>query len=176
MARHYRLPAAPSSFETTGARLSDVVFGNGVSVSLFALAGAFENAGTGCVDMSLGISKQGLIIGDDIWGHTRRLLTGFCDDPDAFALDTIKEVCGGSGHYLTADHTMRFLRKEMQFVPDVIANRPYRDWCDDPQNLAEEAQARVADLLENHTVPPLDETVQKELNRIDHAATKNIVK
>lgn len=175
MARHYHLPAAPSSFETTGARLSDIIFGNGVSVSLFALAGAFENASTGCVDMSLGISKQGLIIGDDIWRHTRRLLTGFCDEPDAFALDAIKQVSGGSGHYLTHDHTLRYLRRETQFTPKVISNRSYSAWCDNPKRLAQEAQERVIDLLENHRVPPLDEAVQKELDRIEQAAVKNIL-
>ncbi len=86
MARYYRLPAAPSSFETTGTRLHDIVYNNGMAVSLFALAGAFENASTGCVDMSMGISKQGLVIGDEIWGNTKRLLEGFNSDPEAFAL------------------------------------------------------------------------------------------
>ena len=142
-------------------------------VNLFALSGAFENASTGCVDMSLGISKQGLIIGDDIWGHTRRLLEGFNDDPDAFALDAIKRVSVGKGEYLSDDHTLQFLRKEPQFVPNVLVNRSYTDWCDNPKSLAQEAQERVADLIENHIVPPLDEALQKELDRIERAAIKN---
>ena len=175
MARHYGLPAAPSSFETTGARLSDIVFGNGMSVSLFAMAGAFENGSTGCVDMSLGISKQGLIIGDDIWGHTRRLQAGFCDEADAFALDAIKRVSRGSGEYLSDEHTMRFLRKETQFAPEIFSNRPYKTWGDSPENLAQEAQKRVTDLLNHHTVPPLDEPIQKELDRIDEAATRKLI-
>jgi trimethylamine--corrinoid protein Co-methyltransferase len=174
MARHYQLPAAPSSFETTGARLEDMVFGNGMSLNLFALAGAFENAGTGCVDMSLGISKQGLVIGDDMWGHTKRLLEGFIDEPDAFALDAIKRVAVGSGEYLSDEHTFQFLRKEAQFVPDVLVNIPYAAWCNNPKSLAQEAQERVNDLLENHIVPPLDEALQKELDRIELAAIKQI--
>ncbi|MGD8520973.1 MAG: trimethylamine methyltransferase family protein [Desulfobacterales bacterium] len=175
MARHYQMPAAPSSFETNGARLSDVVYGNGVSVSLFALAGAFENASTGCVDMSLGVSKQGLIIGDEIWGHTRRLLAGFCDEADAFALDAIKRVSEGSGHYLTDDHTIKYLRLETQFAPDIISYRSYKNWCDSPKSLAEEAQERVTELIKNHSVPPLDENVQKELNLIAQAASKRLL-
>ncbi len=174
LARHYRLPAAPASFETTGARLSDILYCNGMSLNLFALAGAFENAGTGCVDMSLGISKQGLVIGDDMWGHTRRLLEGFIDEPDAFALDAIKRVAAGSGEYLSDDHTFQFLRRETQFVPDVLVNRPYAAWCNNPKSLAQEAQERVNDLLENHIVPPLDEALQKELDRIEQAAIKQI--
>lgn len=175
MARHYRLPAAPSAFETTGARLEDIMFGNGMSVNLFALAGAFENASTGCVDMSLGISKQGLVIGDDIWRHTRRLLEGFIDEKDAFALDAIKRVSIGSNEYLSDDHTLRFLRRETQFVPGVIANRPGAEWYSDPKSLAREAQERVADLLENHVVPPLDEAVRKELDSIEQAAKQQIL-
>jgi len=175
MARHYRLPAAPASFETTGARLSDLLYGNGMSVTLFALAGAFENAGTGCVDMSLGISKQGLVIGDDAWGHTKRLLGGFCDETDAFALEAIKRVSTGKGEYLSDDHTLQFLRKETQFVPDVMVNRPYTVWCDNPKSLEQEAQDRVKELLALHEVPPLEEAVQKELDNIERAATNQIL-
>ncbi len=127
MARHYQLPAAPSSFETTGARLEDILYGNGMSVSLFALAGAFENASTGCVDMSMGISKEGLVIGDEIWGNTRRLLEGFCDEADAFGLEAIKRVSVGSGHYLTDAHTRAFLRKEIQFMPNLFAYRSHKE-------------------------------------------------
>ena len=95
MARHYQLPAAPSAFETTGGRIEDILYGNGMSVNLFALAGAFENASTGCVDMSMGISKEGLVIGDEIWAHTRRLIEGFCGEADAFGLAAIKRGLGG---------------------------------------------------------------------------------
>ena len=174
MARHYRLPAAPSSFETTGGRLEDIVYGNGMSVNLFALAGAFENASTGCVDMSMGISKEGLVIGDEIWGATRRLLEGFCDETDAFGLEAIQRVAVGSGHYLTDTHTLQFLRKEHQFAPDLFAYRSHKNWAETSRSLAEEAQARVADILANHVVPPLDENLQKELDRIAAAAQREI--
>ena len=116
-----------------------------------------------------------MIIGDDVWGHTKRLITGLCDEPKAFALDAIKRVSGGSGEYLSDDHTMRFLRKEAQFVPDVIVNRPHSIWRDDMKSLAQEAQERVNDLLQNHEVPPRDEAVQKELDRIEQAAMKQLL-
>lgn len=172
MARYYRLPAAPSSFETTGGRLEDILFTNGMSVSLFALAGAFENASTGCVDMSMGISKQGLVIGDDIWGHTLRLLDGFNAEPGAFALDAIKRVSTGPGHYLTDAHTRQYLRKENQYVPDLFRYRTFNTWSQDPKTLAREAQDRVDHLLKYHTVPPLEPGLQKELDRIAAAAAK----
>jgi len=175
MARYYQLPAAPSSFETTGARLSDMLYGNGVSVSLFALAGAFENASTGCADMSMAVSKQGLVIGDDIWAHTRRLLAGFCDEPDAFAVDAVKRVAGGTGHYLMDPHTLKFLRKEDQFIPGTMPYRPFDSWCEDPRSLAEEAQDKVDQLLEQHEVPPLEESLQKELDRIEQSAIKSLL-
>jgi trimethylamine--corrinoid protein Co-methyltransferase len=174
MARRYRLPAAPSSFETTGSRLSDIVYNNGMAVSLFALAGAFENASTGCVDMSMGISKQGLVIGDDIWGNTKRLLGGFNCEPEAFALDAIKRVSMGSGHYLTDDHTRQFVRREAQHIPAVFSYQTGNAWSQNPKSLAEEARQRVLDLLENHRVPPLDEGLQNELNRIAGAAAKQM--
>jgi trimethylamine--corrinoid protein Co-methyltransferase len=175
MARHYQLPAAPSSFETTGGRLSDILYGNGMSVSLFALAGAFENASTGCVDMSMGISKEGLVIGDEIWGSTRRLLEGFCDDADAFGLEAIKRVAAGRGHYLTDPHTMDFLRRESQLVPHLFSYRSHKEWSENPKHLAEEARERVRDILANHEVPPLEECLQHELDRIAGAAEKELI-
>ncbi len=175
MARYYKLPAAPSSFETTGARLSDIVYNNGMAVTLFALAGAFENASTGCVDMSMGISKQGLVIGDDIWANTKRLLEGFNSESEAFALDAIKRVSKGSGHYLTDDHTRQFVRKEAQYVPNVFSYQTGNAWSQNPKHLAEEARNRVADLLENHTVPPLNESLQNELNKIARAAADKLI-
>jgi trimethylamine:corrinoid methyltransferase-like protein len=103
------------------------------------------------------------------------LLEGFIDEPDAFALNAIKRVSAGSGEYLSDDHTFQFLRKEAQFVPDVLVNSPHTAWSNNPKSLAQEAQERVMDLLENHTVPLLDEAVQKELDRIEQAAKKQIM-
>jgi trimethylamine--corrinoid protein Co-methyltransferase len=174
MARYYKLPSAPSSFETNGARLTDIVYNNGSAVNLFALAGAFENASTGCVDMSMGISKQGLVIGDDIWGHTKRLLQGFNSEREAFALEAIKRVSQGSGHYLTDEHTWQYVRSETQYIPKTFSYQSSKAWSENPKTLADEAQERVNDLLENHVVPPLDEQLQKELNRIAAAASKKI--
>jgi len=174
MARHYQLPAAPSAFETTGGRIEDIIYGNGMSVNLFALAGAFENASTGCVDMSMGISKEGLVIGDEIWGHTRRLLEGFCDEEQAFGLEAIKRVSMGSGHYLTDSHTRDFLRKEAQFVPDLFAYRSHHAWSQNPKHLAQEAKERVNAILAHHTVPPLEKQLLNELNRIEAVAKKAI--
>ena len=175
MARHYRIPAAPSSFETNGARLNDVLYGNGMSVNLFALAGAFENVGTGCLDMSSGISKQGLVIGDEIWAQTQRLLSGFCDEADSFALDAIKRVSSGTHEYLTDKHTIHFLRKEPQFVPALMPYRSYNTWREDPKELAEEAQERVVEILNNHHVPPLPDEVLNELDHIDQFASKKLL-
>ncbi|THB72450.1 MAG: hypothetical protein D3926_25555 [Desulfobacteraceae bacterium] len=175
MSRFYRMPAAPSSFETTGARLEDIVYNNGMSVSLFALAGAFENASTGCVDMSMGVSKQGLVIGDDIWGNTQRLLAGFNAEKDAFALEAIKRVSEGSGHYLTDDHTRQYVRKETQHVPTVFSYQNFNAWSQNPKSLAQDAEARVEDLLKNHTVPPLDDALQQELDRIADSAARKLM-
>jgi trimethylamine--corrinoid protein Co-methyltransferase len=174
MAHRYQLPAAPSSFETTGARLGEIVHGNAMSVNLFALAGAFENASTGCVDRSMGISKEGLVIGDEIWATTRRLLEGFCDEADAFGLAAIQRVSTGSGHYLTDPHTGDFLRKEHQFVPRLFAYRCHQEGSEAPQCLAEAAKARAGDIIANHEVPPLDEALLAELDRIEKAAQKAI--
>ena len=174
MARHYRLPAAPSSFETTGGRLTDIVYGNGMSVSLFALAGAFENASTGCVDMSMGVSKEALVIGDEIWGATRRLLEGFCDEDNAFGVEAIKRVAVGSGHYLTDPHTLAFLRREKQFTPHLLTYRSHREWAENPRRLADDAKARALDIIASHEVPPLEEKLQRELDRIATLAAREI--
>jgi CHASE3 domain sensor protein len=63
----------------------------------------------------------------------------------------------------------------MQYTPDAIINLPYTDWMKNPINLAQDAQERAVKLIESHTVPPLDDDVQKELDRIEQAANKHIL-
>ena len=104
----------------------------------------------------------------------RRLREGFCDDEKAFGLEAIKRVALGSGHYLTDPHTLDFLRKESQLVPHLFAYRSHEGWAQNPLSLAAEAQARLASILANHEVPPLEEALQRELERIAAAAEKEL--
>ncbi|MGB5986953.1 MAG: trimethylamine methyltransferase family protein, partial [Desulfobacterales bacterium] len=73
------------------------------------------------------------------------------------------------------NHTMDFLRRESQFVPNLFAYRSYQSWSENPRGLAQEAEARVNDILANHEVPPLDESLQEELDRIEAAAGKALL-
>lgn len=43
-------------------------------------------------------------------------------------------------------------------------------------SLADEAQDKVGHLLEQHEVPPLEGSLQKELNRIEQSAIKSLLK
>lgn len=67
-------------------------------------------------------------------------------------------------------HTLKFLRKEEQFIPGTMPYRSFDRWREDPKSLVDEAQDKVDQLLGQHEVPPLEESLQKELNRIEQSA------
>ncbi len=53
--------------------------------------------------------------------------------------------------------------------------RTKSDWIKDPKGVHERAENKVADILNKHEVPPLEDAVVKELDRILKAADGEIL-
>jgi trimethylamine--corrinoid protein Co-methyltransferase len=75
---------------------------------------------------------------------------------------------GPGGHFLGQRHTLKFVGGE-HFLP-VLSDRHTRDvWVDaGSKGMADLAHERVAQILAEHEVEPLDTTVEAELERIVH--------
>jgi trimethylamine--corrinoid protein Co-methyltransferase len=105
---------------------------------------------------------------------TRRFFEGFEINSEKMALEVIQRI-GPRGHFLADIHTLENCRKENFMMPTVYNWQNYAIWQDEKKDLRERAREKVAHILNEHEVPPLDDAVVLELDKILKAADKEIV-
>ena len=114
---------------------------------------------------ALTVSKEGLVIDDEIVGGLYRVLEGVDVNQMTLALGVIDKV-GPGGHFLSQRHTMQFLESE-QFIPPLGDRQTREKWAEaGGKGVAERAHERVEQILAEHQVDPLDADVEAELERI----------
>jgi trimethylamine--corrinoid protein Co-methyltransferase len=64
---------------------------------------------------------------EEISAMSKRIATGINVTEDTIACDLIKQL-GQRGDYLTADHTLKWLRSEEYLPPRVSVRGPYAVW------------------------------------------------
>jgi len=91
------------------------------------------------------------------------------------AIDIIHKV-GPGGHYLGQKHTLDHFLKE-QFIPELTDRSGYGEWKKaGEKSLVDRAKEKVRKILKEHSVPPLDKDIQKELDSIIKRAEKELPK
>jgi trimethylamine--corrinoid protein Co-methyltransferase len=150
LARQYGLPAyAPSHMHTTvlGGR-SPFQAGalRKLSYQNACLTGLDLTTGPGSMNGNSTVSPEQLLIDHDLWGISGRYLAGIRTDEESLALDAIERV-GPGGHFLTDEHTLRWLRSDEHFYSRLF----------DPERLAAEgktiyaqAHEQVEEILGRH--------------------------
>jgi len=114
---------------------------------------------------ALTISKESLVIDDEIIGGLYHVLQGIDVSQATLALDVIDRV-GPGGHYLGQRHTMQFLQRE-QFIPRLSDRQTREKWAEaGGKSMADRAHERVAQILAEHQPDPLPTAVEAELERI----------
>ncbi|RLI45973.1 trimethylamine methyltransferase, partial [Candidatus Bathyarchaeota archaeon] len=93
----------------------------------------------------------------------------FSIDEETLAIDVIKKV-GPGGNFLGLKHTLEHFQKEIWLKKRTAIPSP----TDGSQ--IERAKEKVKKILKEHSVPPLDEDAQKELNNIIKRAEKELLK
>ena len=165
--RHLRM-AAHGIMVTSDARTVDSQAGLEAApgILLGALGGVNVISGPGMLDSGLCQSFEKLIIDHDICSMALRLIRGIESTGETLAYDLIGEI-GPGGQFLTADHTLQWVRKEHYFPSEVI----HRSSQVDEQNrISPDACKTAADLVRktiaDHESRLLDEDKEKELLRI----------
>lgn len=127
-------------------------------VDLFADVGLFETA--------LTVSLEQLFIDDEILGYIRRILRGIDVSQETLAVEVIQKV-GPRNNFLTEDHTLRYLRTDEHWQPNLTCRIPREKWAKKgKKSIVQQAKDRVQDILISHKVPPLDKETRNELARI----------
>jgi len=146
-----------------------------MSTILPMLAGADVVAGAGGLGCSMTASLEELVIDDELCKAMLMSLHGVEINDETLALDVIRKV-GPGGHYLAQKHTLDHFMQE-QFIPELTDRSGYDEWKKNGEkSLVDRARQKVKKILKEHSVPPLDKDIQKELHAIIKKAEKELPK
>jgi len=169
----YHIPSDTAPFITDGILLEQTTFQKGTNLLAAALAGANIVGGAGCIDGAMAVSLQEFVIDNEIVGLTRRLLSGFEINDQTLALECIRRV-GPKGNFLGDRHTLENFRSQCISIPALFSYENHSSWQNESKHLPQKAAENVNTILSDHVVPPLEELVINELNRIIKAADAEI--
>ena len=120
----------------------------GTTVTLAAQAGAnvvFESAGM--LASLLACSLETLVIDNDLLGAVARSVKGIEVNNDSLALEVIREVVEGAGHFLGHEQTLRVMQTEYIY-PSVGDRLSPEDWADAGSlDVRARANGRVKEIL-----------------------------
>jgi len=174
IARYYGLTAIVMGL-VTSAKVpgSQACYEKVMSGILPILAGADMIGGAGGLCCSMTASLEELVIDDELCKAMLTSLHGVEVSDETLAIDVVHKV-GPGGHYLGQKHTMDHFLKE-QFIPELTDRSGYEEWKrTGEKSLVEKAREKVRKILKEHSVPPLDKDIKKELYSIIKRAEKEL--
>ena len=165
MARFYNVPCRVSA-GTTDSKMLDMQAGfeSATNLLMASLSGAnYISNAAGAVDLALTASYEKLVIDHEIIAGIVRITKGITVTKEALAGELIRSI-GPGGHYLTALHTVEHFRQD-HFLPQLVDTEPYSVWEEAKnKDIKQRAREKVKEILQQHTPPPLDDKLYKELN------------
>jgi trimethylamine--corrinoid protein Co-methyltransferase len=174
---HYGLPVNVYGF-STNSLLPDVQngFERALNAAIPALAGADELSGIGEMEAGVMGSFAQMVLDNEFAGSIQRLRRGYSATEEALAVDVIASVMDGSHNFLGQKHTVRAIRSGEIMISRLAERSPWEAWeKGGKHSMLERAQAEAERILGQPQVPPLDETQERELDRIMVAAAKELV-
>ena len=164
LAQHYGLPYYATAGISDSKSL-DVQCGYETALSnlLVALAGAdFIHDAAGLMEFAMTVSKEKLVIDDEIIGMALRALRGIAVDDETLAFDAIK-AAGPGGNFIAARHTRRHMHRE-HYRPQLTDRERRSEWKQaGHKTAAERAHERVMEILSKPSRCYLDERLMQGL-------------
>ena len=161
----------------TDAKTLDAQAGLEACFSILAqgLAGLNLIHDVGYMDMAMVCSADMLVLGDEIIGMAKRFIRGLDVTSETLARD-LMEKTGPGGNFLAEDHTFAHFKNEI-WTPTLLTRQPYDAWAAGGQkDMAERVNDKLRDILENHTVPALDDAVLQALEDLKQKGQEELVK
>ena len=112
----------------------------------------------GVMDHCNSVSPEMVVLANELIEGLKHYCSGVSVEPADLALDVMKEV-GPGGHYLNNNHTRRNFRKI--WYPSLFSREMQNK---DTSEIRQKIQAKLQDIVENHQVPKLDESLLKKLD------------
>lgn len=166
IAHFYDIPCRGTA-SATDSKLLDIQAGfeKSMSLTMAVLGGVNKVFYPGTIEGAMTVSKESLVIDNEILGELYRVLDGVDVNQDTLAVDVIHKV-GPGGHFLGQKHTMQFLRKE-HYLPQISPRQTRAQWTESgSKTTAEMAYEKAQAIISDHQVEPLDTNVEAELLRV----------
>jgi trimethylamine--corrinoid protein Co-methyltransferase len=129
-----------------------------------ALSGAnYIHDAAGLMEFAMVASYEKYVVDNEIIGMAMRAVHGIQVTPATIGAEVIQAV-GPGGHFLTEDHTMRYLRSEF-FFPRISDREPRENWeAEGASNTRQRARQRAQELLDSHQPLPLPEDAVQRIH------------
>jgi trimethylamine--corrinoid protein Co-methyltransferase len=119
---------------------------------------------------SMVLSLEQLLIDVEIFRMCKRSRQGIATDEDKWLEEVIHRV-GPGGNFLCEPSTVRAIREGELYVSQLGWHDTFEAWeAAGRPTLLEEAREKVGQILATHQALPLDEDVERELDRIQKRA------
>jgi trimethylamine--corrinoid protein Co-methyltransferase len=166
LAHFYGLPCRGTA-AATDSKLLDFQAGyeKTLVLAMAALGGVNKIFYPGTMEGALTVSKESLVLDDEIAAGVYRILEGVRVEEATLAVELIGKV-GPGGHFLKQRHTLQFLSGE-HFLPRLASRQTREKWLEGgAKSMADRAYETVEKLLAEHKVQPLPAASEAELERI----------
>ena len=171
MARYYGLPAEASGMGTDHCVPGiQAGYERALTGMLPALSWPDIMVGPGLLGGSMILSLEQLLIDVEVFRMFTRARRGIAVDDDKWLEDVIDRV-GPGGHFLAEMSTVKGIRSGRWYISRLGTHDSFEGWeAAGRPRLIEEAREKVTEILACHQPLPLDDEVERELDRIQKRA------
>jgi trimethylamine--corrinoid protein Co-methyltransferase len=126
--------------------------------------------GPGMLDGSMVSSLEKILIDVEVFRLARHAQRGVNTNEDMWLTDVIKKT-GPGGTYLFEESTVKAVHSDDWYISDLGSHETYESWqTNGKKDVLEEAHEKVNQILKSHEPLPLDDDVEKELEKICNCA------
>jgi trimethylamine--corrinoid protein Co-methyltransferase len=140
---------------------------SGIALTLMALAGINMIRGAGEMEYKSVVSKEKLLLDNEVCGMARRMLRSIETSEEALAIDLILDRASSSDGFLSAPHTLKYFKAE-SFSPSGLIDRGYRREFEEQgcKDAFERTAAKITKILKEYKPREFDTGKKKEMDRI----------
>jgi trimethylamine--corrinoid protein Co-methyltransferase len=167
MAHFYGLPAEASGFGSDHHRPGiQAGYERALNSLLPVLAWPDILVGPGLLGGSMVLSLEQLLIDVELFRMGRRVRDGIASDACRW-LEEVIDAAGPGGSFVAERSTVDGIRGGEWYLSEMGVHSSYEAWeTAGRPDLLQEAKAKLEEILASHTPLPLDETVERELERV----------
>lgn len=173
MAKFYDVPSCIASATATCCQSHQLMAHLGSTHVFSSMMNVSEIGGAGALDGAAHFSPEALVLNDEMMAFSKRMAKGIDINEGSLAVEAIAAVAE-KGEYLSSPHTLKYLRQENRFKPNLFDWQPHETWAKNATTIIDRAHERTRKLVETYKVPPLDEGIQRELDKVVQKADQEL--